>query len=145
MPLSGLNPAPVRPRGGVAKVELVPASEYAGGVPPAGSAWAFREDRARYLARQAGASVLVPLTRHILQIDLAATPSGRRAADELCAAAAAPGIVAVVTTASGETLTAGYSPRFGSAYPLRLTRREDDSGLSPADFPTISITLESVC
>ena len=143
MPLSGLNKPPVRPRGGVTKVELIPASSYAGGVPPAGSAWAFREDRARYSEEITDGGPLVRLVRHTLVMELAATAESRRAVDELAALCQTEGVVAVVTMASGELLAAGYSNRFGTLYPLRVAAVEYSSGNTPADFPTIALTLRS--
>ncbi len=143
MSLSGLNRTPVRPRGGVAKVELIPASSYAGGVPPAGSAWAFREDKARYSEDITDGGPLVRLVRHTLVMELAATAEGRCAVDELVELCRAEGIVAVVTLASGEVIAVGYSARFGTLYPLRATAIEYSSGSTPADFPTIVLTLRS--
>jgi hypothetical protein len=143
MPLTGLNRTTVRPRGGVAKVELTPAPEYAGAVstprPADFAVWAFAEDRAHYSETLEGAVV-----RHTLAMEFAATAESRAAIDSLAAVAAARGVVARVTLASGETLVAGYSLRFGAGYPLRLVRREASSGRAPGDLPTISITLESI-
>jgi hypothetical protein len=143
MPLSGFNTLSARPRGGVAKVELIPASEYAGGAPPASSVWAFREDRARYSEEQMPTGALVPLVRHTLEMEFPADPASREAVDELAATARAEGVVAVVTMASGEVIVAGYSSRFAEAYPLRITGRNVTSGRTPADFPTIALTLQS--
>lgn len=140
MPLSGLNPTSVRPRGGVAKVELVPASEYAADKPSSGSAWAFREDRARYTEEGTRAA----LVKHTLIMELPATPESRLAVDRLVDLSLGEGVVAVVTMASGEVVVAGYSSRFGSLYPLRSTGTEYSSGNTPADFPAITITLESI-
>jgi hypothetical protein len=88
--------------------------------------------------------VLAPVVRHTLEMEFAADRAGRRAVDELSATAASEGVVAVVTMASGEVVVAGYSPRFGTEYPLRMTKREADSGFSPGDFPAISLILEAV-
>jgi hypothetical protein len=144
MPLTGLNRTAVRPRGGVAKVELTPASEYAGAVsasrPADFAAWAFAEDRAAYSETLEGA-----LVRHTLAMEFAATSESRAAIDALVAVAAASGVVARVTLASGETLVAGYSSRFGAGYPLRVTALTASSGRAPGDLPTISLTLESLC
>ena len=143
MPLSGLNSSSARPRGGVAGVELVPASKYAGGTPSASAVRAFREDRARYREERTGGP-LSPLVRHTLVMELPATPKGRRAADELAVVCRTEGVVAVVTMASGEVLVAGHSARFGTLYPLRLAGTEYTSGNTPADFPIITLTLESI-
>jgi hypothetical protein len=128
----------------VAEVELIPASLYAGEAPTAPLPWAFREDRARYREEQMAGSVLAPLVKRTLEMEFAADPAGRRAMDELSETAAAQGVVAVVTMASGEVIVAGYSLRFGTEFPMRVTGREADSGLSPGDFPTLSLTLESI-
>lgn len=144
MPLSGLDSNSARPRGGVERVELVPASEYAADKPSSGFAWAFREDRARYTEETAGGSALSALVKHTLIIELAATPESRRAAGELADTSVGQGVVAVVTMASGEVVVAGYSSRFGALYPLRITASEYSSGNTPADFPTITLTLQSV-
>lgn len=144
MPLSGLNRPSAKPRGGVAKVELVPASEYAGTASARGPAQDFREDRAHYSETPARESPLAPLTKHTLVMELPATAESRRATGELAAISAAEGVAAVVTLASGEVIVAGYSARFGTRYPLRVTKIESVSGRTPADFPTITVTLESV-
>ena len=157
MPISGLNPISVRPRGGVAKVELIPASQ-AGAEAAAGfatqkevvtalaasAAWAFREDRAHYSEERVSKEPLTPLVRHTLEMELPATATGRRSVEELATVSRGRGVVAVVTMASGEALVAGWSERFGGRYPLRLTDVKSISGRSPGDFPTISLTLESV-
>ncbi len=122
MPLSRLNPISVRPRGGVTKVELIPASEYAGAV-PSSVEWAFREDRAHYSEERVAKtplSSLSPLVRHTLEMDIPATATGRRRVDELAAVCTGEGVVAVVTMASGETVAVGWSARFGVRYPLRV-------------------------
>jgi hypothetical protein len=139
MPLKGLNRPSARPRGGVAKVELIPASDYdAGSDPATDCGWAFCEDRATYTVLREGA-----LTRHTLIMEFAATADARNAIDRLAAVAAAQGIVARVTLASGQVVVAGYSTRFATTYPLRPTSLTDASGRTPGDMPTISITLES--
>jgi hypothetical protein len=121
----------------VAKVELTPASKYAG-ADPAATTWAFREDRAAYTETRQGA-----LTRRTLSIEFAATPTARAAVDALVDVAASEGVVARVTMASGEVIVAGHSSRFGSSYPLRPTSLSSVSGLTPGDMPTISLTLET--
>jgi hypothetical protein len=77
-------------------------------------------------------------------MEFAAEPNARRAARELWETAASEGVVAMVTMASGETLTPGYSERFGNEYPLRIVKKESASGLGPGDFPVIRVTLESI-
>ncbi len=147
MPLSGLNRASARPRGGVAKVEIIPASEYAGVAPPAtGPSWAFREDRARYSEEQpgqGGRGALTPLVRHTLEMELPANNSTRAAVESLLSTAQSEGVVARVTMASGEVLLVGWSRRLGARYPLRVAAVAANSGQSPADFPTITVRLES--
>jgi hypothetical protein len=144
MPLSGLNRTSARPRGGVASVELIPASEYAGGVPPAGSAWAFREDRARYSEELTGEKPLVPAVRHILELEFPSDAASRLRVAELERVAASEGVVAVVAMASGERIVVGYSRRFAAADPLHVINKRVDTGLVPGDFPIIAVTLESV-
>jgi hypothetical protein len=77
-------------------------------------------------------------------MELAATPEARLAVDELAAVCRREGVVARVTMASGEVFTVGYSPLFGTLYPLRLAGVEYSSGEVPADFPTITLTLQSI-
>ncbi len=163
MPLSALDPISARPRGGVTKVELIPASEYAGvaataaavyatqnevgtalAASAAGALWPFREDRAHYREQTEDGTTLSPLVRHTLEMDVPATAATRRLLGELAATSAREGLVAVVTMASGERIAAGWSTRFGTLYPLRLTAAKALSGHSPADYPTISVILESV-
>ncbi len=144
MPLSGLNKASVRPRGGVARVGLIPASKYAGSAPPATPAvWAFREDKARYSEETTGGQPIAKMVRHTLEMEFAANPATRAAVDELRAAAASEGVVALVTMASGRVVVAGWSRRFGTRYPLRLVAESVSSGEAPADCPTVRVTLES--
>ncbi len=61
---------------------------------------------------------------------------------ELLEHSSAHGLVARVTLASGEVVVCGLSPRFGTAYPMRVSKIERSSGRSPADFPTVEVTLE---
>ncbi len=158
MPLSGMNPISVRPRGGVTKVELIPASAAtaAAGLATqneapkalaalaAGAPWAFREDRAHYSEESAIGAMQSSLVRHKLEMDIPATATGRRLMGELAAVCLTEGVVAVVGMASGETVAVGWSTRFGALYPLRVAAVKTVSGRSPADFPTISVILESV-
>ncbi len=145
MPLTGLNRITARPRGGVRKVELATASEWAARESAAPrSGWAFREDRAGYTEERVGGESLSPLVRHTLTMELPATPAARRAVDELISVASSEGVVAVVTMASGEVVVAGCSERFGVAYPLRPAGLESASGRTPADYPTITLTLECI-
>jgi hypothetical protein len=119
-------------------VELIPASEYAGvGTASSPSEWAFREDHASYNTSREGA-----VTRHTLSVEIVATPDSRAAVDTLCAVATAQGVVARVKMASGQVSIVGWSSRFETTYPLRLSRVDYSSGLSPADLPSIAITLE---
>jgi hypothetical protein len=76
-------------------------------------------------------------------MELAATPEARSAVRELAAVCRGEGVVARVTMASGEVLQAGYSPLYGALYPLRLAGVEYRSGNTPADLPTIVVTLQS--
>ncbi len=158
MPLYGLektSPDSVRPRGGVAKVELIPAGSFAGmgeaggvggvgevGSVPAAAGYAFREDRAHYSETRSGDGLQM-LVHHSLVMEFPAGEAARRAADELVARSG-EGFVAIVTTASGERLSAGWSERFGTGYPLRVAKVSSASGSVPADFPAITVTLESV-
>jgi hypothetical protein len=122
----------------VEKVELTPASKYAGADPSTSTvAWAFREDRAAYTQTRQG-----PLVLHTLTMEIAATTAARGAVDVLTGVADSQGVVARVTLASGEVLVAGHSNRFGVQYPMRLTRVETISGHSPNDVPTIFLTFE---
>jgi len=146
MSLSNLPRPSVRPRGGVSKVELVPAPLWAGTgspFPPGAVEWAFREDRAHYREELTGDEPLVPLVRHVLEMELPLDAASRRAVASLQAANAA-GFVAIVTLASGERLTVGRSARFGTLYPLRVAACDLGSGRTPADLPTATLRLESV-
>jgi hypothetical protein len=143
MPLSGLNTIPVRPRGGVKRVEIVPASLWTEGALPFAAAWAFREDRAWYSEESVGGHKPFRLVRHTLVMEFPAAEKSRMAVKEL-SACNQEGVVAMVTMASGEVIVAGRSSRFGTGYPLRLVKTESASGRTPADFPTITVTLESI-
>ena len=158
MSLSGLNRISVRPRGGVAKVELIPTTAVASvdfathnyaalasiAQAVGASAWAFREDCAWYSEESVGDEKLSSLVRHTLVMEFPATHDSCRAVNGLADTSAVEGVAAVITMASGEVIIAGYSSRFGVEYPLRVVKREITSGRTPADFPTVTITLESV-
>jgi hypothetical protein len=155
MILETLDRPAFRPRGGVEKVEVIPASRYAGGTaspsdpgaPASAGAvpWAFREDSASYMRQQTEEQPLVPLTRHTIRMEFAAGEEGYRAASQLSAVAAADGVVAILTLATGEVVTVGWSERFKNAYPLRMVKYETRSGQKPADFPSVTVTLQTIC
>ncbi len=140
MALTGLNRIVVRPRGGVAKVELVLANTFAAQPDPASgfATYVFREDMAHYECTSVGEPTR-PLTEHTLVMELPAVAETRVAVEQLRRSC---GVVAIITLASGETLTVGHTPTFGTAYPLRVTAVESTSGLVPGDFPTVKITLQ---
>lgn len=150
MPLHGLKRLSVRPKGGIAKVEIVPACCFAGAGfdPGTGSlacvettdgfaGYAFREDRAHY-----SESLSAALVKHTLDMEFAAGEEARRAVDELVRRSG-EGFVAVVTTAGGERIVVGWSARFGTGYPLRVTNISSVSGSVPEDVPSVKVTLES--
>lgn len=60
---------------------------------------------------------------------------------ELCAA---QGVVARVLLSSGESLTVGWSERFGVEQALRLEQMHLQSGSKPTDEPRICLKLKSV-
>jgi hypothetical protein len=139
MTLSGLNRITERPRGGISKVSLLPATRVAG---TAAAEYHFREDGARYSETLEGDS-LQPLVRHTLEMEFPATEVSHQAVDELLAGSAA-GFVATVETANGRQFAVGRSERFGTTYPLRVVKTSYASGSSPGDFPMIVIVLECV-
>lgn len=138
MPQIGLNRPESRPRGGVDRVELFPAPQWAGTDSQSVGAWTFCEDRARYRT-EVRADGLVGRT---LEMTFPSTAQGRAAVERLSSFSA--GVVARIVLASGETVVAGWSERFGTAYPLRVVKTAVDSGQTPADFPTVTVTLECV-
>ncbi len=155
MTLSGSERAGVRPRGGVAGVSLVPAGSFAGAVGNSSGdgfvsfeasedtvEYVFREDRAHYSETLSGED-LQPLVRHTLVMEFPAGRAACRATTELVERSG-EGFVAIVTMASGERVVAGWSVRFGAGYPLRVAKVLRDQGSVPADFPVITLTLESV-
>jgi len=144
MPVTEIPRPPVRPRGGVSKVELIPAPEWAGvgSSSPPMAAWAFCEDRAHYSEELTGAHPRVPLVLHTLDATIAATPESRRAVRELRAVNGA-GFVARVTLASGERVVVGSSARFGVEYPLRLAECSLASGHTPADLCALTLKFVS--
>lgn len=120
--------------------------------------YVFREDRATYSETVSG-EPLAPLVHRTLTMELPAAPepvsgsgpvsgsvsgsvSAGQAVAELLEHSPTRGFVARVTLASGEVVVAGWNPRFGCAYPLRVTKLERSSGSEPADFPTLAVTLE---
>lgn len=62
------------------------------------------------------------------------TPSFRRTA-------AADGLIATVTAASGERLLIGWSARLGKEQPLRLGPVSNESGTKPLDGTPVVVTL----
>lgn len=163
MALSGFERISARPRGGVVRVELARAADFAGTTydavlerftsfppPEIFKEYVFREDRARY-AEQIAREGAQPLVRHTLTMELpAGSDAHRRAANELSGRSgpgsvsiSASGIVAIVTTAAGERLLVGWSRRFGAEYPLRVAGSIAALGATPADFPVLEITLAS--
>ena len=125
-------------------MELTPAPLWTGVPSASSSTWTFREDRARYSEEQSGSSPLAPLVQHTLVMEFPATKGSRSIVEGLITACRTGGVVAVVTMASGEKIVAGSSIRFGAGYPLRMVKIESTSGRTPADFPTIAVTLESI-
>ncbi|MDR2912445.1 MAG: hypothetical protein LBV38_03995 [Alistipes sp.] len=137
--LAGLDRVTVRSRGGVSKVELVPAPRWAGTAPSDGScAWAFIEDRAHYSEETTDDGRLI---RHTLSMELPAGRPTARAVERLMALDAG-GFVAVLTMASGETLVAGQSERFGTQYPMHIVALKLVSGSSPDERPTVTLFFE---
>lgn len=143
------------PSGGIVRVELIRASDFRGArfdaaagcftspetvSPFAG--WSMREDGASYTEERKDDSG-APMIEHTLEMTLPGGPETRRAVAELSAASAG-GLVAIVTTREGERLLAGYSRRFGTAYPLRLAAAVSAAGESPADIPSETIVLSSL-
>lgn len=63
--------------------------------------------------------------------------------DESFIAACAEGVAARITLASGETLVAGWSPRFGFEQALRLRSLALRSGAEAVDEPHAELTLFS--
>ena len=156
--LSGLERSATRPKGGVRTVRLATTAEVsaaatspdndtrsasiASAVEASGASYDFREDGAQYSETLTGDDSQ-PLVRHTLVMEFPAEKAARSTVDELLAHSH-EGFVAVVTRASGEQLLVGYSPRFGAAYPLRVTKVGSTSGSKPADFPALTLTLESI-
>lgn len=103
-------------------------------------AYVFREDGAIYSETSSGAGE--PTVKHTLTMEFADTPETRRTVGELSARSPG-GVVAIVTTGAGERLLTGYSPRFGGAYPLQLSKTAAASGSRPSDLPTVRVILES--
>jgi hypothetical protein len=153
MQLSGLNRPSAKPKGGVETVELIAASDFTGAVynpqtdcftsvntsaPMA--CYVFREDGCTYNEHRVGTRHR--LVQHTLSMEFTATDEACRALSEL-ASVAEGGLVAIVTTGSGEKLLVGYSHRFGGRFPLRIESHHSASGVIPADSPTQTIVLMS--
>jgi hypothetical protein len=153
MQLSGLNRPSAKPKGGVVTVELIAAGDFTGAVydtetgcftsvqtsVPA-ACYVFREDGCTYNEHRVG--TCHRLVRHTLSMEFAATDDARQALAEL-ASVADGGLVAIVTTGSGERLLVGYSRRFGNRFPLRVESHTHTSGVTPAEHPTYTIVLVS--
>jgi hypothetical protein len=146
MTLSGLNRSAARPRGGIARVDLVTTTDATGpasiveSIGASGAGYAFREDGANYSETLTG-DELHPLVKHTLTMEFPAGRETRLAVDQLMGRSS-EGFVALITHSSGERLVVGYSTEFGTKYPLRVKKLSSASGETHADFPSISLTLE---
>jgi hypothetical protein len=153
MQLSGLDKPSAKPKGGVVTVELIAADEFIGAfydaeldcftymeASAAMACYVFREDGCTYNEQSVG--IRGRLVKHTLSMEFAATEETRQALAELTSAAES-GLVAIVTTGSGERLLVGYSPRFAGRFPLRIESNTYTRGTTPADFPTQTIVLVS--
>jgi hypothetical protein len=142
--------------GGVVEVLLVRAEDFNGATYDASvdsftelsligeaASYSFREGEASYSEEIVRASAAEPLVRHILAFTLAGmnTPS-RRAVEEL-ASTSTRGLIALVTTRDNERLLVGYSPKFGTEQPLRLTRATGSTAQAYWEIPTETIHFVS--
>jgi hypothetical protein len=153
MHLSGLDRPASKPVGGVVAVEVVSASDFTDAVwdTTAGcfvsvnlsaplARYVFREDGCTYTETSEGTRL--GLVRHSLAMEFTATQEAQQALSEL-KTASRNGLIAIVTMGIGERLLVGYSPRFGSNFPLRIASDTYSSGITPADYPTRTIVLVS--
>lgn len=151
MPLNGLERTDVKPAGGIVSVELLPASALtgAGYDPKTGclaapqtaapfARYAFREGSASY--REESSPNGHGLVRHTLTMEFHESPAVRKAVEQLTRMSP-EGFAAVITTAAGQRILAGYSVRFGNRFPLRLAAAASDSGKRPADIPVRTVVL----
>ncbi len=152
MRLRGLGRASSKPAGGIVSVGLIAVPDFKSAVyDPAGdcftsaetsepfAAYVFREDRASYTEEAFGAGGQ-PLVRHTLKVEF---PAGEETHLALTELSETTGFIALITTGAGQRLLAGYSPRFGAKYPLRLTKGFSDSGSRYPDFPSVTVIFES--
>lgn len=146
---------PRKPAGGVASVTLTPAGNLL-------RAAVAADGRIEAVFRDPGRLLTLPLAeqrssyaevsdsdagpqrvRHTLTLVIGReaarmhlTPAFRRTAQT-------EGLIALVRMASGEGLLAGWSPRFGTAQPLRTAALRMESGTKPLDGTPVVLTLTS--
>ena len=137
----------LKPAGGILRVAVVPAGTTAGGSPQEIAAAAVE------LPLVEGLSSYDEITRvhdgiasveHLLTIAVPAGCAGASLDPRTQRLWASAGTAAVIDTVSGERIVAGWSERFGSEQPLRLTGIELSTGKTPGVTPAAILTFRSV-
>ena len=151
----GYTPACGKKRGGVESIALVPAGhitnvEFEDGKCIAitldegaeFSGFTLREGEACYTEESAsgpGPALIV----HTLVFALEMMDGASASVVEALCRNSMDGLVAVVSLADGTRLMAGCSPRFGTAYPLRVGEVSSTSGRKAGDTPQRKLVLVS--
>lgn len=136
-PVGGLSAVRLVPVRGVASVVLAGTRctglELASGVRPLDCP--LLDDGSSYTEESLGQQGLASV-RHTLTLVLGRGEGRDLAGGELLAAWVREGVVALLTTADGERMLAGWSEHFGPEQPLRLVSQTSRTGTDPLDRPT---------
>lgn len=137
----------IKPMCGIAAVAVVPAGTAAGGSPDAVAAAAVPlpvvAERSSYEETLDAADGTVRV-RHRLTVAVPEEYARANLDERTLRLWAAAGTAAVIDTLSGERLVAGWSERFGSEQPLRLTAVAMSTGTTPHESPAALLTFGSV-
>lgn len=138
-----------KPVGGLAAVAVVPPGAAAGGpdgltAAAARAEWLPLVDDMSHYDETADCRDGIMRVEHRLTVALPLDYARRRIGDAVRAAWAAEGVAAIVDTASGERLAVGWSERFGTEQPLRLTSVEASTAATPHQTPVALLTFRSI-
>jgi len=137
----------IKPVGGVCSAAVVPAGTAVGNSPQeiieAAVGIPIMEDRTSYEERISWKNGIAR-TEHLLTVTVARDYAQEHFTARVQRHWAREGTAAVIRTAAGELIVAGWSERFGAEQPLRLVSMDSTTALSPRDTPTSTLLFRSV-
>ncbi len=155
MALGGYEKAEGKRSGGIRSLALAAASDVAGAVMEAGVCtgvtlkqgavfrkYGFKEGEACFTEEMSIVNGVAKVA-HGITFALERPDGSSAQAIAQLAAASEDGIVAIVTTNGNVSFLVGYSDKFGTEQPLRLTKTSLSSGAKPADGTADIIVLAS--